>query len=590
MRIILIVILSVFTCPTIKSMDTPAKSLPHAVEAQRQKEVKRLKSYNLDRPEKFLESMRKELNSTNNLLDYLKKLQIFASGLLYQHILMDLTSKVSYLKDLFAKSKEHYDLLLHRLKGKYEGNQVVIIPQNDVQLNILLAHMDLIEEAHELSPEEITIIFSWILDSEKGAWLNTLGRQLKTLHESFLIKNQLDPILTKKSDLIFAIPKTPILAATEKIIDRNLDYLYSTSKNLFTYLKLKEDKSNDEEKLTKDYKRNDANISNLYRSIQSWYQKMYVLVRAELYQVFKQLVEAKEENIKQYILPVAISEQEKKNLPSAFPAELQTIPEPETIISIPSLDVQLEQARVAWEKAHAQAPAPKKKIKRKRRTQFVSFANTPEGTPSEEEPEETAPIVKKEDDGSYIEQGAEDDLKIIIEDPLHDTTATIFKTKSSPENSAKLKSLPKINYTRWVNEWFENPEKARSDQGYTDPKNPRYRAGEPPWKATALHAFPKLVDDYILKYGRVSKTPSRRIEAKDDIMVTIPGKMDYHDENEETGIFTYIIDPENGQWFHRMFTPSSHKEMAADFMKKGYFAPEIKGYYDVYFPPLSGKK
>ncbi len=70
-------------------------------------------------------------------------------------------------------------------------------------------------------------------------------------------------------------------------------------------------------------------------------------------------------------------------------------------------------------------------------------------------------------------------------------------------------------------------------------------------------------------------------------MITIPGKMEYPDGTEETGVFTYIIDSENGQWYHRMFTPSSHKKMAEDFMQKGFFSPEIKGYYDVYFPPLT---
>ena len=86
-----------------------------------------------------------------------------------------------------------------------------------------------------------------------------------------------------------------------------------------------------------------------------------------------------------------------------------------------------------------------------------------------------------------------------------------------------------------------------------------------------LHAFPQLVDEYIYKYGSVSQTPSRMVKGKNDIMVTIPGKMEYPTGKEETGVFTYIIDSANGQWFHRMFTPSSHKKMAADFMEKRIF-------------------
>lgn len=585
MRLILIVLISFLPCIITNSMDAPAKSLPYAAEAEYKKEEKRFLSYNLSQHEKLLEKMRKEFGKDTNPRAYLQKLQLFASGLLCQHILMEYLSKISYLKTLFQKSKEHYDLLLHRLKGRTSGAHVVITPENDEQLNFLLAHMDLIEEARVLSPEEIAIIFSWILDPEKGTWINTVGRKIKTLHESALIKNQMDPILKKKNHLIFSVAKSPILGANESLFDENLNYLFTGSQNLFTYLKLKVSLTADEEKLAREHKRNDTNISDLYRKVQSWYQKLYALVRTELYDTFKQLLAAGQKNLAPYLLPLPEIERNSGTLPSTFPTQLQTIPEPETIIPVPSLDTQLEKAREIWEKEHAQT-VPKKKIKRKKRTPFVSFSSIPETAAHETGAEVAAPIVKKGDDGSYIEQDDEDDLKITIQDPVHGSSATIFKTKSSAKNSAKLKSLPKINYTRWVNEWFEDPEQAIITQGYKDLKNPRFRAGQPDWMPIVLHAFPKLVDEYIYQYGTVSETPSRKVAGKNDIMITIPGKMEYPNGNEETGIFTYIIDPVNGQWYHRMFTPSSHKKMAADFMEKGYFAPEVKGYYDVYFPPL----
>jgi hypothetical protein len=62
--------------------------------------------------------------------------------------------------------------------------------------------------------------------------------------------------------------------------------------------------------------------------------------------------------------------------------------------------------------------------------------------------------------------------------------------------------------------------------------------------------------------------------------------MIYPDGSSETGVYSYIIDSENGLWYHRMFEPQTGQKMIADLFEKGYFSPKMTGYYDVFFPPL----
>ena len=337
--------------------------------------------------------------------------------------------------------------------------------------------------------------------------------------------------------------------------------------------------------LTVDFSRNNQRIAHLYRLSQKWYAQTYKIVRKELYDSFSKLAKEGVKNIAGYLAPIPERARKEGFLPNKFPEELTLIQEASKIVVVPSFDKQFEQARIAWEKSEAKEPKVKKKYRR--RTAFPSLAVP--GT--EESIKEAAPAkIRTGIDGSYILEGEEDDVQITIEDPIHNVTATIFKTKQNPANAAQLQQLPKINYTPWVKIWFDDPEKARIEQGYTDPKNPRYKAGEPNWKPIVLHAFPRLVDEYMHAYGTVSKTPSRRERGKEDILVTIPGKMEFPNGNEETGVFAYIIDSVTGDWYHRMFTPESGKNLIADLFAKGYFSPEITGYYDVFFPPLPGKK
>lgn len=584
---------------SMNGMDAPlseTETVPVKMQDLHNKEQRKFKKYDLNHPEKFLGIMREQFNYRGNKEKYLRQVQTLLSGLLAQHQAMRYLGDSAFFTNYHYQLKDKYQLNLNKLNAKTlirpneEKDLILTIPETSEQLNILLAHYNLLNESKIYSPEELSIIFSWIFDKEKGAWLNNLGLLQKTAQELQLEENK---IAEPRSKAEYSVVTTSenLFSTTDLLLKDNFTYAneYIRQSTILQKLETTTLDTNAIEKASRNYEQLMTDLSQLYRIHQNSYQKLYDIVKKELSSVYRDAVLSGQKIPAIILLPIPEQSRILNHIPSKFPENLEMIKNPATYLTHASLDSEFEKARIEWDKSHAIIkPKMKKKIRRKK--QFIQEAKSPESKAEEEteviESIEEAKKIAEGPDGSYIAEGMEDDLKIIIEDPIHDSTATIFKTKNSPLNTLKLKNLPKVKYTTSVNEWFTDPKKARIDQGYLDPKNPRYRAGEPDWKPIVLHAFPKLVDEYIGKYGTVSETPSRRIKGKNDIIVTIPGNMEYPDGNEETGIFTYIIDPENGQWFHRMFTPSSHKKMAADFMEKGYFAPEVKGYYDVYFPPL----
>lgn len=598
MKYKIIVFLALFF--SLHGMDAPlgeTETVPVKLHDLHNKEQRKFKKYDLEHPEKFLVIMREQFNYNGDKETYLKRVQTLASALLAQHYLAQYLGEVAYFTHYHSKLRNEYYQLLHRLHVKSadrDKDMAMLNPETAEQLNILLAHPETARGGDRIfSQEELAVIFSWIFDIEKGTWLNNFGLLQKNVHENTLAYNKLMELRNKLENIVSPVPGTPF-ENPEQLIKDNIPYV-SRLFSSYETLQASEANASSEEMRNKaifEYEQNNAQLAQLYRIMQPFYQKLYIIVRKELYEAFNKALQAKVKNITPlFVLPIPEQLRKTNAIPAKFPEELPTIANPSTYLTLPSLNTDLENARIEFEKAKTTQP-PKKKRWHRPKGKFS--LELPEGQ-SAIEPT-VAPVsvepkkIREASDKSFIVEDGEDDLQIIIEDPAHDSTVTIFKTKSSPANSTKLKSLPKVNYTHSVNEWFRNPKKARVEQGYTDPKNPRYRAGEPEWKPIILHAFPQLVDEYIYKYGSVSQTPSRMVKGKNDIMVTIPGKMEYPDDKQETGVFTYIIDPTNGQWFHRMFTPSSHKKMAGDFMEKGYFAPEVKGYYDVYFPPLAPKE
>jgi hypothetical protein len=573
---------------SLQAMDAPpvqTETVPVKMQDFHNKEQRKFKKYDLEHPETFIQLMREKFNYEKSKEEYLRQVQELLSGLLGQHLAMDYFGQNVFFGNHYFQLEDTSNIFLRRTnsQGFGFGIATMLNPETTEQLNIILAHSDLLKKQDLYSSEELSTIYRWILDTQKGPWLNNLGLLLKTREEGRIEAAKANAIRPKAESSIRKLADSPFETDNSLAPD---NFLYA--ENILELSRTALSKNNPS--VFRTFNQLTADLAQLYRIHQKEYQLLYTIVKNELFTQYRQAVLAGLKIPPAILFPIPEQLRKQNHIPSKFPDQLETIKNPATYLTHASLDEELEKARIEWNKAQKTKPKIKKKIRRKKYLplETTSFESGSAEAITIAKPEEIKKI-KIGVDGSYIEEGTEDDLKIVIEDPIHDTTATIFKTKNSPENSAQIKALPKINYTRWVNEWFENPENAIITQGYKDPKNPRFRAGEPAWMPIVLHAFPKLIDDYIYHYGSVSQTPSRTVKAKNDIMVTIPGKMEYPDGNEETGVFTYIIDPDNGQWFHRMFTPSSHKKMAADFMGKGYFSPEIKGYYDVYFPPLVPK-
>ena len=223
-------------------------------------------------------------------------------------------------------------------------------------------------------------------------------------------------------------------------------------------------------------------------------------------------------------------------------------------IILPSLDKEIEQAHIGWQKAHPielEVKKPKKERKKKAK-----------------EPKEVTT-----------------DKNITIHNEKNKTIETIFKA-SQP---FQIKNLPPINYTNWVKQWFEDPNQAIIDQGYTDINSKKYTLPHLYWRPIALHSFSARTDEYLLQWATVTKIPNRKNPNREDWLVTLPGMIEYSNGDKETGVFAYLIDTSNGQWYHRMFEPQTGKKLITDLFKKGYFSPEMEGYYDIFFPPL-GKK
>ena len=59
------------------------------------------------------------------------------------------------------------------------------------------------------------------------------------------------------------------------------------------------------------------------------------------------------------------------------------------------------------------------------------------------------------------------------------------------------------------------------------------------------------------------------------LSATIPGLMISPDGTQETGVYSYLINPRTGDWFHRMFTPLTGQKLILDLFEKGYFVPEM---------------
>ena len=556
------------------------KVIPSNISLKLDQEKNKFHKYQINNPEKFLEKLRKELNKAKDPIKYLESLRLFASRLLVQAILVQKNADDNYIAIYIEQLKQHIDKIIEELAAKrVADNLFEIVPENDEQLAEILAHSKLLQEQELYTPEQRQVIYSWIIDPRKGKFLHLFGRHRKFVQEGFLAKK-----IKKETEKIFDLHANPLLHAdfeyiqnVPKIIQTFSEFLTGIFENyqeFWSKIEKYQKHSKNEYMpplITKDFDEKNKDISQLYETTSQWYQKLYSLIYQELIATLKE----QRADILKNLRPLPEAAVIAKIIPSILSKELPPFIPPSQTIKLPSLDNELEKARTEWEKEQKEIAA--KEVQEK----AASLASVKAQRPPKK-------IKKSELDGSYILAGQETPIQIFIHNPKNKTTEIIFKT----DKPNQIKSLPPINYTNWVKMWFENPQKALEEQGYTTFGSPKFEPLKDRWKPIAWHSFSTLIDEYIPAWGTQSEINSRRVPGKKDILITIPGQIIYRADDKElskTGVYTYIIDSQNGQWYHRMFTPEDKKQLIEDFISKGYFSPQMTGYYDVFSPPLPGK-
>lgn len=572
----------IFSIIPLSAMDAPpgasVQEVPVELQLKYSQERDRFRSYNLNNPEaKFLPLLRTQLIK-DDLNKYLRNLNVFLNLLIAQHFLLHKAAEIHYLTQEKIRLKDQEKDLLQKMGAEVDPSDPTVstftIPNIDI-LNEITTHRDLIRKAKGiLTPDELQVVFNWEFDERFDPWM-------KLLSQNRLILNLITPVLNLRAQelnnfdeqlnqILFQLKSN--FEKLPKLIQKNTQSIptmyeaYQLVKKRFELYQQKEVKSKITlDSLADDYFNAISAAGHLYQYTHQWYEQLYKIVRAELKATIDPLMKAEPTKIKEFTK--YMGNEFTNVLPDkVFPIMLPPFKDPRETVLLPSLDKERAQARKVWDE--------QQRIK-------------------EEERRKNNKIKQTSDGSSYVLEYQDTPTSITIHNDKNNTQEVIFKHESPFEIDKSGKKVFPIKYTDWVKQWFTNSEKAREEQGYTSPKSPKYRAGEPEWKPKVLHAFSPLVDDYIKQWGRITTTKNRRNPSQEDILITIPGKMIYppgSQPQEEAGIFAYIIDSNNGEWYHRMFTPGSLSELTKNLFEKGYFAPAMTGYYDVYFPPLPGRK
>ena len=572
-------------------------------------EKSKFKKYDLDHPEKFLNLLRTRLNKETNLIKYLESLQLFASKLQAQHIIEQNNSVFSYLYTHLNQLHQKNERILSQVVPE----QMIlkkrnVAPETSEQVNEILANPPILGETRIYSPKELKIIFKWILNPKYGSWLNKIALSKAYTHLALITIQLLESFEFQNEDLFIHLLDAEFDISNNYLIIENTQYLTNVL-NAFITLSKKMNKQKDKTKasqeINKVYENELIKIANLYSTMQHNYEQLYKIIRQEMRDVITELIKTHQppgditfiKSLVQYNLSLPVTVRQQKIIPEQLPSELQPLKDPKDVIILPSLDEQLQQAAKEMGLIHPIEQSskivikPKKEKRKQHRKKSQPKQITPEiQEESEEETEvlsEPKKIVESKIDSSYILEGEETDKNITIHNPKNNTIEVIFKTDKPNQIT---QTLPLINYTQWVQMWFKDPQNAIETQGYTKEGTKKFTPEHMRWKPIALHAFSRLVDTFIKQWGTATIVPSRKNPGQQDLLVTLPGKIIYPDGTEETGVFAYLIDSKNGMWYHRMFEPQTGQKLISDLFEKGYFSPEMKGYYDVFFPELPKKK
>ena len=580
-------------------------------------EKSKFKKYDLVHPEKFLTLLRNRLNKEANGIIYLKNLQLFASKLQCQHVMAQGNAFLAYVYKHKAQLNKKHDEILRQLAPGHIifRKMIAVSPETPEQINEMLVHSKIFSEYRIYSPDELKIIFSRILDPQYGAWLNKVALTKAYAHEALLAQG-LEQALGKIPSQLFIDLTESELLNTQKnsnLITENTKYLNNSIDAYITLLEKtqkQKDKTKASPEIEEAFEKEEIKNSNLYFLFHKYYEQLYKIVRQEMQDTIKELIKmhlppgdiAFIKSLAHYNLSLPEASRQEKLLAEQLPAELPPFQDPKQTIKLPSLDLEIQNFAKEMQVTHPiEQPSkiviqPKKTRKKIRRKKPVPTQSTSPQIAQEEQAEkkeieiiesEQKKIAESKIDGSYILEGEETDKNITIHNPTNNTIEVIFKT-DKPKQIAQ--QLPPINYTQWVQMWFKDPQQALETQGYTKEGTKKYTPENLRWKPIALHAFSRLVDTFIKQWGTATTVPSRKNPGQQDLLVTLPGKIIYPDGTEETGVFAYLIDSKNGMWYHRMFEPQTGQKLISDLFEKGYFSPEMKGYYDVFFPELPKKK
>lgn len=604
MQIIMVLSLLLSYFIQISCMDAPASAAEKGLSRgsiKFEEEKSKFEKYHLEDPQEFTKLLRKRLGQGDDLSAYLSNLHRLATKLLLQDALVQQLARREYIEVKILTLEDETDKYVKQISSEKsftsKGSEVgyELTPQTAQDLNELIAHQHVLYNEFKI-PEDLKIIFSWILDNPKGSFLSILGYSKKNEYENVL----LNPLFEKEDTIEkFNYPLAEFLAEVKELpfIKDNTTYLQKISDvtNNYVYKRLQLEKyiqaqrsKISAQQIIRQLSSENNKIIDEYTVSRDFYKKMYAIVYAELKSEIAKNIKENPGIIK-YVKSTPQIAIDQGFLPKTLPAQLPEFVNPSKVIMLPAVNEQFMQAQKEWEQKPRAIPVAvavkKKKPKHKKRLPIQS-----ESESGETEQEETESVEEKAlkklivgSDGSYIVEGGDSPIRITIYNDVPQYQNILFKTEKPFSIKQKL---PAIDYTNWVKMWFENPHLARKEQGYTNPKSKKYRAGEPEWKPTVLHAFSRLVDDYIMQWGTLTQVDSKREPGKKDYLITIPGMIVFPDGKEETGVYAYLIDSKTGQWYHRMFESQSSKRILDDLFEKGYFTAEMSGYYDVYFPPL----
>ena len=561
-------------------------STPEELGLKYQHEKDKLEKY-IANPESLLQKAQTKVGK-ENILEYLKTLQKWASCVLGQHIVIQLRASsilhLCYYYDYLSK-KIHPEFvrlnILQDDKGKFTSFKIF----SDEALSEFLSHSNwFLSENTILNDQDLySTVFPWILSENEE--IHSLGLIAKFFRESADNNKLLNKALadSEPTKSIFSECMSDSLSSLLNQVgdlESKLTQQFKKARSM-AYLKTRA--------IMTDYIHETKKIIDIYHWIVPLYEKLYEIIRREIAKTINEQIKAnplEAKKLLEYMSTLPAEANKLGTIPKSLPPVLPPFKSAYQTEKLPSLDKEFEQFKIEYlQKKEATKKITIKKIRsikpKQKKKEKITKEVGEEKAIEEKQIIPTPKIIKQTPDGSYILEGEETNTRIIVHNPRNNTINVIFKTDKPKAFSEKI--IP--NYTSWVKQWLENPDQALIDQGYTT-KGPKLTDPNLYWKPKALHGFSSLVDDFIQDWALKTEIQSRRNTKQKDILITLPGMIIYPDGTQDFGIYSYLVDSKTGLWYHRMFEPESTQKIVKDLLEKGYFSPSMKGYYDVAFPEL----